>query len=120
MPPLPQSFREHLLPTEPAAVDDAAVEAVRAFCKESPEIEAAYVCAAMREREGEAPERVLRLSVKLVTPVDGSADGREEKLRLFERFADAHPDLARRFGFGVLADRGVPAFERNGVTIYRR
>jgi hypothetical protein len=80
----------------------------------------AYVCSVERTREGEEPERALRLSVKLVTPVDGSDDGHTQQIQLFERFALAHPDLARRFGFGVLADRAVPAFERYGLTVYRR
>jgi hypothetical protein len=124
MPPLPPPFREHLMPTEPEAVDAAIIDAVRAFCEESPEIEAAYVCAAEREREGEDSEHVLRLSVKLVAPVDGSDAGREQRFKkqlpLIERFAHAHPDVMRELGFGVLTDAGVPAFERNGVTLYRR
>jgi len=124
MPPLPSPFREHLLPTEPDAIDGTTVDALRAFCEESPEIEVAYVCAAERTREGEEPEPVLRLSVKLAAPVDGSEAGRAERFEqefpLFERFARARPDLARRLGFSVLADRAVPAFERNGVTVYRR
>jgi len=123
MPPLPPPFREHLQPTDSDVVDAATVDAVRAFCEESPEIEAAYICAARRTREGSEPQDVLRLSVKLVTPVDGSGSPEErfkERFPLIERFAHAHPDLMRELGFGVLADAGVPAFERHGVVIYRR
>ncbi len=120
MPPLPPPFREQLLPTDPDAIDASTADTIRAFCETAPEIEAAYVCSAERTREGEKPERVLRLSVKLVTPVDRPGDSSPTHFELVERFSRAHPDVIRRTGFGVLSDRGVPAFERYGLTVYDR
>jgi len=58
--------------------------------------------------------------VKLVAPVDGPDDGREMSVLLFECFSGSHPDVMRRLGFGVLADRGVPAFERHGLKLFDR
>jgi hypothetical protein len=120
MPPLPPPFREQLLPTEADAVDRSAVDEIRGFCEGSPQIEVAYVCSVERTCEGEEPEKALRLSVKLVTPGDGSDDGREQQLSLFKRFAQTHPEVARTLGFGVLTDHAIPAFERYGLVIYRR
>jgi hypothetical protein len=120
MPPLPPPFREQLLPTDADAVDASTADAIRVFCEGEPEIEAAYVCLVKRTREGEEPERALRLSVTLTEPA-GSFDGSHpQHLPLIERFVQAHPDVARRFGFGVLTGNGVPPFERYGLTIYRR
>src|SRR5438105_8995809 len=116
-PPLPPPFQEHLQRTDPGAVDAETTEAVRTFCAQAPEIETAYICAAKRTHQGGQPEQVLRLSVKLVSPRDGSQSREErfkEQLPLLERFARAHPDVMRRFGFGILTDGAVPAFERNG------
>jgi hypothetical protein len=119
MPPLPPPFREQLLPTAPDAVEAATAGAIRAFCAAEPEIEAAYVCSAERTREGEAPELVLRLMVKLVRPVEGPGDGGGLSLRLIERFTRESPGLMRQFGgFGVLADRAMPATERYGLRIF--
>jgi hypothetical protein len=70
LPPLPSPFHERLLPTAADAVDAATAEAIQAFCEASPEVEAAYVCVTERTREGAQPERALRLSVNLLSPVD--------------------------------------------------
>lgn len=117
---LPPSFQERLLPTEADAVDAATVDAIRLFCEATSEIEAAYVCSVVRTREGEDPERALRLSVKLVTSVDGPDDSHRSSFRLLEQFAGSCPDVMRQLGFGVLADRGVPAFERHGLKVFDR
>lgn len=119
MPPLPPPLREQLLPTAPDAVDAATAGAIRAFCAAEPEIESAYVCSAERTHEGEASELVLRLMVKLVRPVERPGDSGELSFQLIERFARTNPDLMRRFGgFGVLADRAIPATERYGLRIF--
>ncbi|HET7137456.1 MAG TPA: hypothetical protein VFI04_03805 [Gaiellaceae bacterium] len=117
--PLPPPFQDRLLPTEPDAVDAATLDAIRAFCAAEPEIESAYVCSAERTREGEAPEPVLRLMVKPLRPIDRPGDSGGLSLQLIERFARANPELMRRLGgFGVLADRAVPATERYGLRIF--
>ena len=101
--PLPSPFQERLLPTRPDVLDDATADAIRNFCESSPEIETAYVCDAERRREGEKPERVLRLSVKLV-----------------RRLSQMYPDVLRRLGYGVLADRAVQAWETHAVRVFTR
>jgi hypothetical protein len=93
-----------------SAIDATTAEAIEAFCEESPEVEAAYVCLTERTREGAEPERVLRLSVKLFSPVDTPGDTRAPSLQLVQRLARRHPDLMRRLGYGVSADRAVPAW----------
>lgn len=117
----PQSpYREQLLPTYAESVDAAAAEATQAFCQASPEIEAAYVCLTERTRAGAEPERAFRLSVKLVSPVSASEDTRAASVQLVQRLSQTYPELMRRFGYGVLADRAVPAWERYGVKVFSR
>jgi hypothetical protein len=118
--PLPSPFQERLLPTRPDVLDDATADAIRNFCESSPEIETAYVCDAERRREGEKPERVLRLSVKLVRPVDTPDDTREPSLELVRRLSQMYPDVLRRLGYGVLADRAVQAWETHAVRVFTR
>jgi hypothetical protein len=120
LPPLPPPFQERLLPTEASAIDAATAEAIGAFCEESPEVEAAYVCFTERTREGAEPERVLRLSVKLLSPVDTPEDTRTLSQQLVQPLSRGHPELMRRLGYGVLADRAVPAWERYGVKVFSR
>jgi hypothetical protein len=104
LPPLPSPFEERLLPTAADAVDAATAEAIQAFCEASPEVEAAYVCMTERTRDGAQPERALRLSVKLLSPVDTPEDTRTPSLELAQRFSRTNPKLMRHLGYGVLAD----------------
>jgi hypothetical protein len=60
------------MPSIPSTAD-----AIRVFCQGEPEIEAAYVCLVERTREGDEPERALRLSVTL-TEAAGDFDGRRD------------------------------------------
>jgi hypothetical protein len=78
-----------------SAIDAATAEAIEAFCEESPEVEAAYV--RLTERTRRAPS-----------------------LQLVQRLSRGHPDLMRRLGYGVSADRAVPAWERYGVKVFSR
>jgi hypothetical protein len=112
------SFREQLLQTETNAVAPETVDVIQAFCRASPDVEAAYVCAAERISEGEEPIRVLVLA--LAIPVDGRGDSDATTFELTRRFSREHPDVMRRLGLRVLTDRAVPAFEHYGVRVYRR
>ena len=113
-------LREHLLPTDATAVDAATIAAIRAFCEESPEIDAAYVCSAERERAGAAPERVVQLAVKLSSPVSEPEDARAQSRQLAHRLSHDYPELMRRLGYSVLADRAVPAWEHYAVKVFSR
>jgi hypothetical protein len=115
---LPPSFREQLVPTEPNAVDVEIAERIQLFCRISPDVEAAYICAAERTHEGEEPTHELLLGVKLTIPVNGPGDSGTRTFELTRRFSAEHPDLLKRLGFRVLADRAVPAFEHYGLQVY--
>jgi hypothetical protein len=45
---------------------------------------------------------------------------RAPSLQLVQRLSRGHPDLMRRLGYGVSADRAVPAWERYGVKVFSR
>jgi hypothetical protein len=47
-------------------------------------------------------------------------DSRETAEALFARLSQSQPDLARRLGFGVMADRAVAAWEANALRVYPR
>ena len=100
--PLPPPFREQLLHTETNAVDTEIADAIRLFCRTSPEVEAAYICAAERTHEGQEATRVLILAVKLTIPVSGPGDSGTRSVELTQRFLHDHPALMHRLGFRVL------------------
>jgi hypothetical protein len=116
-PPLP-GFRQRLLPTPPDIVPVHYVAALRSFCAAIAEIEAAYVCAVEIDREGAEPDRALRFSVKLVSPVDTRDDSRAELFAIAMSFGESHPELMRELGCSMLADRAVPAYEQFGLRVY--
>jgi len=45
-------------------------------------------------------------------------DMREANIALARRFGIMHPALRREFGFTVLADRAIPAWEKFGQRIF--
>jgi hypothetical protein len=76
------------------------------------------VCAVLVEREGAEPEQRLGFCVKLHSPVSEPEDSREAVRRLSSEFWKAHPETARAVGYGVMADRALLAWERNGVCVH--
>src|SRR4051794_34973131 len=112
--------RQRLIPTPPDALDPALADAVADFCEHSPEVESAYVCLVEKERDGREAERVLQLKVKLRKTVEQPDDSRPETLELLGRLAERHLDVARTLGFGVLAARAVPTWERRGLQLFTR
>lgn len=106
--------------TQADEISDEAVDALRRFCERSPEIEAGYVCAAVQSDDAGQTVRRLKFCVKITLPVYERGDGGDVSRDLFQRFVKATPDLARSFGFGVMADRAVAAHEKNGINIFSR
>jgi hypothetical protein len=119
-PDKPSSFRERLLPKPANALDADALIALQTFCRESPEVAAAYVGVTEREYEGKQPEQVLRLKVRLTWPVDLPGDSRDASLALAHRLAHSQPELMRQLGWGVLADRAVPTWDKNALHVFSR
>jgi hypothetical protein len=113
-------FQQQLVATQAGEVSDDALDGLRRFCEASPEIEAGYVCAATQSNHSGEGTRRLKFCVKIAAPVYEPGDGGDVPRDLFQRFAEATPDLARSFGFGVLADRAVAAYEKNGIRIFSR
>jgi hypothetical protein len=118
-PPGPFGFQEHLLTTSSDVVPDECVERLRAFCDAEEAVETAYICAVERQRD-EAAWKALSFAVKLTSPVDGPDDSRAASLGLATRLKGLHPELMRELGFGVLADRAVPAWETFALRIFAR
>ena len=118
IPPTPAGFRERLLRTAPDVVPVEYVDSLRAFCREAETVEAGYVCAVERWREGAEPETALRFCMKLTTPVDSPGDSREQSRELAIRLHELHPELMHDLHCGVLADRAVPAWERYALRVF--
>ncbi len=119
----PEALEPHqrrLLPTTPDDVPPEVRDELGAFCADAPEVEAAYLCRVERIWPGRESEQRLEFSVKLARPVREREDARPETRALFHRFIREHPDLARQFGVGVLADRAVPAWQKNAQIVYTR
>jgi hypothetical protein len=120
LPPLPGGRVERLLTTSPEDVPAEYVAALARFCAGAVDVERGYVCAVKIERaDGESMQR-LTFCVKLVAPVSEPHDSRETAEALFARLSQSQPDLARRLGFGVMADRAVAAWEANALRVYPR
>ena len=117
--PLPPGFRERLLQTTPDVVSSDEVDAMRAFCAGEGAVEAAYVRSVERTRDDKTWSAV-RFAVTLTDPVDGPDDSRSLSLELATRLTDRHPVLIRELGICVLADRAVPAWEKNAVLVFTR
>ena len=113
-------FQQQLVATRADEVSDDDVDALRSFCEGSPEVVAGYVCAALQSDDAGETIRRLKFCVKLTVPVYERGDGDDVARDLFQRFVETAPDLARSFGFGVLADRGVAAYATNGISIFSR
>ncbi len=117
----PEAFRPHqrrLLPTAPEDVSPSVHETLSLFCADAPEVEAAYVCRVERVWPDREPEQALSFAIKLTTPIREPGDAQPEQRFLSDRFIRQNPDLARELGVGVLADRAVPAWEKNAQKIY--
>ena len=63
-------------------------------------------------------EQRLSFMVKLTKPVSRPGDGHPESDAVVTRFIDQRPDLAAALGVGVLADRAVPAWDKNAQKVY--
>ncbi len=118
LPPLPGGHVERLLTTSAEDVPAQYVAALARFCAGAVDVERGYVCAVTIERgDGESMRR-LKFCVKLVAPVSEPHDSRDTAATLFARLAQSQPDLTRRLGFGVMADRAVAAWEANALRVY--
>ena len=115
-----EPHQERLLPTELGEVPADVRDELSAFCADAPEIEAAYVCRVERIRPGHKPDQRLQFMIKLAQPIREPDDAQPEKRALSHRFIRQHPDLARQLGIGYLADRAVPAWDKNAQKIYVR
>ena len=115
-----EADQRRLLPTKPDDVARDVRDELGAFCADAPEVEAAYVCRVEQIWPGREPEQRLQFSVKLAQPVRERDDAQPERQAVCHRFIRQHPDLARQLGVGVLADRAIPAWEKNGQKVYSR
>ena len=115
-----EPHRRRLLPTTPDDVPPDVRNELGAFCADAPEVEAAYLCRVELIWPGREPEQRLQFSLKLAQPVRERHDAQPETRALFHRFIRQHPDLARQFGVGVLADRAVTAWQKNAQNVYTR
>jgi hypothetical protein len=114
------SHQQRLVKTDPDEIDPEARAVLDEFCASGPEVEAAYLGRVeMMFPGGERAERWLFM-VRLATPVNEPGDGRAEMMALSRRFVAEHPDLAGTLGIGALADRAVPAWEKNAVRVFVR
>jgi hypothetical protein len=66
------------------------------------------------------PERKLRLAVKVGFKVDSVDDVRPDLRRLSRTFRESRPKLAQEIGFGILTDRAVAKWGKNGVCVFFR
>lgn len=117
----PEALRPHrrrLLATAPEDVSPSVRETLSVFCAAAPEVEAAYVCRVERVWPDRKPEQTLSFAMKLTTPIREPGDAQPEKDAIRHRLIRQHPDLARELGIGVLADRAVPAWQKNAQKIY--
>jgi hypothetical protein len=119
-PQLQPGFRQRLLPTPAGSVPAEYAETLRAFCATVPEIEAAYVCAVENVYDGAEPVQALRFCAQITSPVDTAADSQAVLAAIAPRLAEAHPELMRELGCGVLADRAVPAWQEHALRVYAR
>ena len=119
----PEALEPHqrrLLPTTPDDVPPDVRDELGAFCADDPDVEAAYVCRVELIWPGREPEQRLQFSVKLAQPVRERDDAQPEQRALLHRFIRQHPDLARQLGVGVLAERALPAWQKNAQNVYTR
>jgi hypothetical protein len=65
-------------------------------------------------------EQRLSFHVKLAQPVSELGDAQPESDAVVTRFLAQYADLAAARGVGILADRAVPALEKNGIKVYTR
>jgi hypothetical protein len=100
-----------------SAVPQELAAELAAFCAGRDEIAEAFLCEIERTVEGEQPTRSLSLGVDLVWPVSEPEDSRGVSLTLATALP---PELMRRVGVAVLADRAVPAWRTRGRQIYAR
>ena len=116
----PAAHQQRLLATTASDVEPHVHDALNRFCAASSGVEAGYVCRVEQVwPDGKATER-LSFMLRLDMPVRERGDGRPELFAIANRFAVEHPDLAGSLGIGVLADRAVAAWERNGVRVFVR
>ena len=115
-----EPHQQRLLPTTPDDVPPDVRDELGAFCAESPEVEAGYVCRVERVWPGREPQESLSFILKLARPISVPEDARPETRAVCDRFIRQHPNLARQLGVGVLADRAIPAWEKNGQKVYSR
>ena len=113
-------FRQRLLPTPAAGVPAEYAETLRVFCATVPEIEAAYICAVEQVYDGAEPVQALRFCAQITSPADSPADSRAILSAIAPKLAEAHPELMRELGCGVLADRAVPAWHAHALRVYAR
>lgn len=115
-----EPHQQRLLPTTPDDVPPDVRDELGAFCADAPEVEAGYVCRVERVRPGREPQASLSFILKLARPISVPEDARSETRAVCDRFIRQHPRLARQLGVGVLADRAVPAWEKNAQKVYTR
>jgi hypothetical protein len=99
--------------TNPGVLSDAEIETLRSVCAMFPEVEAGYVCSVERDT-GET----VSFCVKLNYPVSAVEDGRDALRNLARAFARTDSELMRKVGAGVLADRAVAPWKRQGLQVY--
>ena len=95
-------------------------DALSGFCATSPEIDTAYVCRVERIWPDARTDQRLSFIVKLTQPIREPDDAQSEQRAVCDRFIRQHPELARELGVGVLADRAVPAWDKNAQKVYER
>jgi hypothetical protein len=114
------AHQQRLLKTDPDEIDPHVRAALGEFCAFAPEVEAAYLCRVELTFPGGTQAERLSFTVRLSTPVNKPGDGSAELITLANRFVAEHPDLAGTLGIGALADRAVPAWEKNAVRVFVR
>jgi hypothetical protein len=92
---------------------------LRAFCEGDEDVEAGYVCSVEQSKD-DSTWNALRFEVKLRFPVDAPGDSRDVSPKLAKQFHERHPELMGEVGLRVLADRAVPAWDKNALRLFAR
>jgi len=112
-------FRERVLKTAADAVSAERLDDLRAFCEGDEDVAAGYVCSVEQSKD-DSTWNVLRFAVKLLFPVDAPGDSRDVSQKFAKQFHERHQELMGEVGLRVLADRAVPAWDKNALRLFAR
>jgi hypothetical protein len=115
----PPRITQHLVATDADAIPQLEAASLRDFCGRTPGVEAGYVCRVAGIALGADAHQRVAFAVKLSTPVAEPGDGASAASRnVLTRYSSELPDLAKRLGLTVLADRAVAHWDANALRVY--